>query len=82
MAHKLGDKNVYRNEFPGLGIGNQAKSKTSKADKNFAKALENSLFDQGGAKSKKPVKFSDNMKEIMRAEHVREMKKMGIVPKS
>ena len=39
------NKDVYRNEFPGLGIGNQAKSKTNKADKQFAKALENSMFD-------------------------------------
>ena len=43
--------------------------------------MENSLFDQGG-KPKKPVKFSDNMKEIMKAEQVKEMKKMGIVPKA
>ena len=27
------DKNVYRNEFPGLGLGNQPKNKTGKADK-------------------------------------------------
>jgi len=45
MIDKFQDKNVYRNEFPGLGLGNQAKSKTNKADKQFAKALENSLFD-------------------------------------
>jgi hypothetical protein len=42
--------------------------------------MENSLFDQGG-KAKKPVKFSDNMKDIMKAERDRELKKMGIAPK-
>lgn len=47
--------------------------------------MENSIFDQGpGAKTKakKPVKFSDNLKEIMKAERERDMKKMGIVPKA
>ena len=59
------------------------KNQTSKADKAFNKAMANSLFDQGPSSSKKkPVKFSDNMKEIMRAQKEQELRKMGIQVKS
>lgn len=62
MAYRHQDKSQYKESFPSIAKG---PSHQQKRDKAFEQAMANSLFENTAAnKKKKPVKFSDNAREI------------------
>mmetsp|Transcript_35927 Transcript_35927/g.55179 ORF Transcript_35927/g.55179 Transcript_35927/m.55179 type:complete len:154 (+) Transcript_35927:1773-2234(+) len=70
------DKDKYKEAFPTLG----GKSKKQRRQ-DMLKAKEFAdfpLFEHGA--TKKPVKYSDSMKQIMKNERYREMEKYGMKP--
>ncbi len=70
------DKDKYKEQFPTLG-GKSRKQK--KQDMLKAKEFADFPMFEHGA-TKKPVKYSDSMKQIMKNERFREMEKYGMKP--